>query len=311
MPRFIGSPVWAVLLLALAASLLVACGGDDDASTADSTGAKATPTPTLAVRDRPPGPEDAVTPGPTAQPGTRLLYLALGDSLSAGIGATDPLSGGWVPLVGDALGYEVLNLGIPGDDSAELLNEGSLDEGLIEIESRAADADPANDVGVITLEIGGNDLLDIYFDLVIPGDCPSVVESLERPECVAALDEALIEYRENLVQILARLQAAAGDTPIFLMTLYNPFSGGASHVDQIGVLALEGEDGTPFPEGLNDVIRREAAEAGVTLVEWYPLFAGKQSQYIADDFIHPNDAGYRAMADALIAAMAQAGLPVR
>jgi lysophospholipase L1-like esterase len=305
MPRLIGSPVWAVLLLALAASLLVACGGDDDASTADPTGATATPTPTLAVRDRPPGPEDAVTP----EPGTRLLYLALGDSLSAGIGATDPLTTSWVPLVGDALGYEVINRGIPGDDSAELLNEGSLDDGIIEIESRATDANPANDVGAITLEIGGNDLLDIYFDLVIPGDCPSVVESLERPACVEALSNALTEYRENLVQILTRLKSAAGDTPIFLMTLYNPFSGGASHVDQIGVLALEGQDGTPFPTGLNDVIREQAAATGVHLVEWYELFLQKQSQYISQDLIHPNDTGHQVMANAVIAAMAAAGLP--
>jgi lysophospholipase L1-like esterase len=88
------------------------------------------------------------------------------------------------------------------------------------------------------------------------------------------------------------------------MTLYNPFSGGASVLDEFGVLSLEGQDGTPFPEGLNDVIRAEAAaHPGVVLVEWYELFLGKQRDYISQDLIHPNDTGYRVMADAVLAAI--------
>jgi lysophospholipase L1-like esterase len=149
-------------------------------------------------------------------------------------------------------------------------------------------------------------LLDIYFDLVIPGTCPSVVESLNRPECVGALQEALDRYRPNLVETVEALQAAAPGVPIYLMTLYNPFSGGASVLDEFGVLSLEGQEGTPFPEGLNDIIRAEAAaHPGVVLVEWYELFLGKQREYISQDLIHPNDTGYQVMADAVLAAILQ------
>jgi lysophospholipase L1-like esterase len=74
--------------------------------------------------------------------------------------------------------------------------------------------------------------------------------------------------------------------------------------EPIGDLALEGTPDTPFPEGLNDIMRAEGAAAGITVVDIYPLFVGKAPEYIALDLIHPNDAGYRVMADAVLAAVA-------
>jgi lysophospholipase L1-like esterase len=228
-----------------------------------------------------------------------------------GVGASDESSLGWVGLVSAALTeWDLSNLGVSGDDSGELLFGGPLDEGLRLIELRSTDAEPGNEVGAITLEIGGNDLLDIFFDLVIPGDCPSVVEALQRQACVEALESALTAYRSNLTQTLKRLAEAAPDTPVFLMTIYNPFSGGSSVLDEMGVLSLEGQEGTEFPQGLNDIIREVGDEAGVTVVEWYELFLDKQSQYIAQDLIHPNDTGHAVMAAAVTEAMALAGLPV-
>jgi len=253
-----------------------------------------------------------VTPTPPPLPEKRgpELYLALGDSLSAGIGASIEDQTGFVPLVHANLPVEVslLNLGKPGDDSFELLEEGLLDQGIAEIETRLADSDPANDVRMVTLEIGGNDLLDIYFDFVIPGDCPSVTESLQRPECVELLEDALALYRPNLREILARIRAADPDVPIFLMTLYNPFSGGSSTIDQLGELALEGDPGTPFPEGMNDIIRAEGASAGAVVVDWHPLFRPSSRGLIAMDLIHPNDAGYQLMATAIVDAARPLGL---
>ncbi len=299
-----------ILTTATAALLLVACnsGNDDGASVSGdlSAGSTATELPTGSVVTAAP----TVTPKPEPT-GPRPLYLALGDSLSAGIGASDEPSQGWVGLVSAALPeWDLLNLGVSGDDSRELLFGGPLDEGLRHIALRAADAEPGNEVSAITLEVGGNDLLDIYFDLVLPGDCPSVIEALRRETCVRALESALAAYRSNLAETLNRLIEAAPETPIFLMTLYNPFSGGASVIDEIGVLTLEGQEGTPFPKGLNDIVREAGAEAGVTVVEWYELFLGKQSEYIAFDLIHPNDTGHAVMAEAVVEAMALAGLPV-
>ncbi len=302
-------PLIAGLIAATAALLLVACGGgNDDGGQARDLSATPTATELPAGALTTAAPTVTPTPEPT---GPRPLYLALGDSLSVGVGASDGPSRGWVGLVNAALPeWDLLNLGVSGDDSRELLFGGPLDEGLRHIALRAADAEPGNEVGAITLEIGGNDLLDIYFNLVIPGDCPSAIEALQRDVCVRALESALAAYRSNLAETLQRLIEAAPETPLFLMTIYNPFSGGSSVLDEMGVLALEGREGTAFPKGMNDIIREVGAEAGVTVVEWYRLFLGKQSQYIAQDLIHPNDTGHAVMAGAVTEAMALAGLPV-
>jgi lysophospholipase L1-like esterase len=239
------------------------------------------------------------------------LYIALGDSLSAGVGASgfDPKKG-FVGLVHDALppDFALLNLGVAGFDSRELIEKGELERATSEIKDRNNDNNPDNNVGAVTLEIGGNDLLDIFFDYVLPGRCPSVAEGLQKPECVAQLRNALDLYEPNLDKILTTLQQADPQLNIFLMTLYNPFSGGSPLLDELGELSLEGRADTPFPEGLQDIIRREAQAHGVHLVEVYPLFEGKAHQYIAGDTIHPNDTGYRVMADAVIAEVRAAGI---
>jgi lysophospholipase L1-like esterase len=304
-------------LLALAACLIAvllsACGssssdGQQATATAtanDSRSATAQPT------DRS-TPTPAPTPAPTAPP-DKPLYIALGDSLSYGNGASDRNQTSFVALVHQALGpgYGLLNLGIPGYTSDDLLSRGELDTALADIQRRKKDGIPGNEVAGVTLEIGGNDLLGLYFRLVIPGTCPTVSESLARPQCVQALQDVLNRFQPNLETILQRLHEADSGIPLFLMTLYNPFSGSTGAVDQLGQLTLEGQPDTPFPEGLNDVIRTEAAANGAHLVDWYPLFLGRSGEYIAQDLIHPNDTGYSVLADAVTKSMRDAGLPVR
>lgn len=248
------------------------------------------------------GGESAPPPEGVSGPGA---YIALGDSLSEGVGASvrgesDFVSRVWAGLPGE---LELLNLGESGDTSGDLIGHGHLDTAVDEVERRRDDDDPDNDVKLVTLEIGGNDLLNIFFDLVLPGTCPSLKEALAKPVCVGALRDALDEFRPNLAEAIDRLQAADPDLPIALMTLYNPFSGGLQPVDEMAELALEGSAGTEFPEGLNDIIRAEGREQGVILVDWYPLFEGKAGQYIASDLIHPNDEGYRVMAEAVLDAV--------
>ena len=145
--------------------------------------------------------------------------------------------------------------------------------------------------------------LGLFFSLVLPGVCPSVEESLAKERCVDALRETLDEFRPNVAAALDRLREADPDLKIVVMTLYNPFSGGLEPIDVIVELALEGEPDGPFPEGLNDIIRAVAEERGLTLVDWHPLFEGKAGEYIAGDLIHPNDDGYRVMADAVLEAV--------
>ena len=297
--------VSAIALMLLAA----ACGGasgDDPAPTASPSATSpslASPTP----QARATTPSGRITPRPTPEPPSpdAPLYIALGDSLSYGVSASDRFTSAFVPLVHAALpaGTGLLNLGQSGDDSEEIVRHGHLDQAIGEIVNRNGDSDPGNDVVLVTLEIGGNDLLDLFFDYVVPGKCPTLVESLQRQECIDILTTTLTNFGPNLEQIMDRLLEADPDLNLVLMTLYNPFSAKIEAFDPFGVLSLEGMRDTPFLEGVNDAIRAQAESSGVKLADVYPLFVGKAPEYISQDIIHPNDTGYRVMADAVISVL--------
>lgn len=309
------SEYWTALLIATLGALLLllaACEDGDDGGVSNGT-ATASPSPTTAASP------EATTSGeatPTASPqedssaGTAApLYIALGDSLAAGDGASDPSSTAYVPLFHEYLrealeipDLALINLGDGGDTSAELIEHGHLAKAVDEIRARNSDESPDNDVQVVTLDIGSNDLLDLFRTLVLSGTCPDLETSLAKPECVNALQDALDGFRENFDQALAELRQADPDLPILTADLYDPFSGSGLPFEELVQWAQEGGEDTPVEEGLNDVIRSIAGEHGVPVADWYGSFQGKSAEFIAPDLAHANDAGYRAMTDALIAA---------
>jgi lysophospholipase L1-like esterase len=238
--------------------------------------------------------EEALPPG-------RSLYIALGDSVSAGIGASDPATGGFVPLVHQELGdsVDLLNLGHSGDTSRALLEHGHIDRAIMEIEKRNGDADGTNDVDLVTFEIGGNDLLALYFGLVLPGTCPDVDALSNGEECSGPLRATLDGFRANLGDALDRLLSADPDLTVLILTYYNPFSHLEDSAD-LGDLSLEGLPDTTFPEGLNDLVRAAATQRNLHIVDVYPVFNGRTGELISSDAIHPNDDGYRVMADAVL-----------
>ena len=103
------------------------------------------------------------------------VYLALGDSLAVGVGASDPSTMGYVARAYASLrtserfgesGLELVNLGVAGATSTDLVQSGGqLDSAIEEIRSRRENDSATDDVEIITIDIGGNDLLS----LVTPG----------------------------------------------------------------------------------------------------------------------------------------------
>lgn len=232
-------------------------------------------------------------------------YIALGDSLSVGVGASQPSVTAFVPLVQESLGegFQLINLAHSGDTSQELLDHGHLDEAIVEIQQRKDDGDRDNDVKLVTLTIGGNDLLDLFFSLVVGDSCPDLEAILQKQECLNPLGTTFQRFESNLGSALGRLRQTDPQVAVIVITLYNPFSGSIPLVDEAGDFALEGLPDTPFPEGLNDIIRAQAQEGNAILVDLYPLFQGRADELVSDDQIHPNDAGYRVIAEAVIAAI--------
>ncbi len=82
-----------------------------------------------------------------------------------------------------------------------------------ELRAHNGDRNPRNDVLVVTIDIGGNDVFS-----VVP-DCTAG----STPQCLALVRMRLATFEANFSQILSQLRAAAGpDTVMAAMTYYNP-----------------------------------------------------------------------------------------
>ena len=218
-------------------------------------------------------------------------YLALGDSLAFGVGADNPADQGYVGLTGAHLrlgkysgtGLDLVNLSAPGATSADLLQPGGqLDRALSEIQSRGVD--------IISVDIGANDLL------ALAGTNSPCFQSAGSQACLDALGQTLAGLQSNLTNSLRRLREAAPNAQVYVLDIYNPYSGTN---DPRAILASVGV------QQLNGVIAAAAADpsSGARFVSIHDVFEGRAQQWIASDGIHPNNGGYRVMAEALLAAI--------
>jgi len=229
-------------------------------------------------------------------------YLALGDSLGWGFGASDPATKGYVPLFRDFLESEVAwdtdlflnNLSIPGATSSSLIIN-QLPTALAELEARNGDKKGNNDVEVVTVDIGGNDLLAIV------GACAGGVT----PACAAAISSTFATFSANFDFTLGELRTAAGpDTRIIVMTYYNSFVNvdcPMNALEPLGDLVLEGNPDLGLPVGANDLIRSIAAAHDAEVAELvpggsFPALLGPSD--VLSDCVHANDDGYQIIADA-------------
>ena len=194
-------PLATTVAVALA---LTACGGDPEPAASSAARPSATPSA-------------SASPSPSASGGGGL-YVALGDSLAAGYqpGGAELRDTAYPALTatrlgagGDALTLE--NLGCSGETTTSLLKGGKCDfaagSQLEQAEKLLKDSD---DVSLVTVDIGGNDLL----------------------RCVrggAQIDTACVTagvgtVKKNLPTILKRLKTAAGgDVPVLVLGYYNPW----------------------------------------------------------------------------------------
>jgi lysophospholipase L1-like esterase len=234
------------------------------------------------------------------------LYLALGDSLAAGVGASDPAVTAYVPRFHELLREQLAcqksgrpgcrslalqNLGVGGATSTTLLAT-QLPDAVAELQARNGDRNPYNDVKVVTIDIGGNDIFGVV------SSCATGVT----PECAALIQARLQTFAANFAEILDELRDAAGpDTVIIAMTYYNPLpSCRLAALAPLADVVLEGGPGVTV--GLNDLIRSIAAAHGVLVAETYGRL-GPGDLVGGSDCLHPNDAGYQIISEAFAAAL--------
>ncbi len=242
-----------------------------------------------------------LVPAPPAAAREAPVYIAIGESRTFGVGASDPVTGGYVAITYDALhrseryrdrGLELLNLGVPGATSSDLLLPGGqLERAVVEIEERQDDTSSADDnVEIITVDTGANDAMALA-----TSDSPCVADP-QSTECQDRLQEMLDALEDDLTQVLGRLREAAPKADIIVLDLYSPLSGKAGAPELVADLAVR---------EINAVIERVLSdpELRAKLASVYPLFRGRASQLVAADNLHPNDDGHALIAEVMLAAI--------
>jgi len=193
--------------------------------------------------------------------------------------------------------------GRPGVTTTSLIAE-QLPVAVPLLEARNGDANPRDDVEVISVTVGGNDLFRPVVGACILASPPV--------DCRPTLQTVFTLFTANYDRILSALRTAAGDdTVLMTMTYYNPlphcFIGAANPAAAaFGGVVLEG--GTvpglgSLPYGFNDIIRTISARHGATVAETFRRL-GAADFVGGQDGLHPNKTGHTK-----IAAIFRASLP--
>jgi GDSL-like Lipase/Acylhydrolase family len=255
-----------------------------------------------------------------ANPRLVPVQLALGDSWAAGVGATDPKEHGYVPQLYEKLlrdydcpsagdfreaaagcpRLELENLAV-GGATTDTMVATQFPEAISLLESHNGDGNPFNDVGPVTVHIGGNDVTNPIIAACVDFSTFTVVYS---EACVGRIQFELSDFEADVNAAMATLRDAAGDGTIVIGTYDNPIESpfcGLHHISggiELGALVLEGgvlDDGTVM--GVNNIIRSIAEFRGVAVADVYGDF-DPINDWFRDpvtgvaDCLHPDDSGY-------------------
>lgn len=275
----------------LAAVVLAACGEGEDRSL------EATPSPPSTPRAPARTPEPTIAPTPSPTPTTTGgVVLALGDSVTFGVGVPDPSTQAFPVLVAGHLGgLEARVLAVPGETAAGFLDRRTAG-------AEAAIEEIGDRLELVTIGLGANEILRIR-------RAPSCIDDRASAECqriaTEAAEEAAAALDAVVVRVLDALAGSGSDAPILLLAYYNP------DVEPVAAATIVGADGAvgcdpndPAP-GLNDRIACVAERRGTGLVDLYAAFLGREDELtgIGTGDVHPTLEGHAVIADAILAVL--------
>lgn len=139
-----------------------------------------------------------------------VKVVALGDSLTHGEG-DETNNGGYVGIIKNKIEHRyrqtqvtTVNYGVTGDRSDQILDR---------LTQQTQLRKDLQDADVITMTVGGNDLMQILEKNVM-GSESQVTSSVERGEKV---------YQQKLNKLFGAVRKENPRAPIFVMSIYNPF----------------------------------------------------------------------------------------
>lgn len=228
-------------------------------------------------------------------------YLALGDSLAWGYQPNDlsrsPGDKGYVKFTADWLGTQfgsrptLINLGVPGETTASFSNAseiGALLNSNYPLFGRKSQFNLFKDkvaqelsrghlVTHVTIELGGNDLLDLLTTQFL---------ALPFSQQTAQVDQALLTVKTNLGAIFSLIRQQLPSAILVVPGYYNPYGAyPGTPSDNIARYAM--------PK-LNQILLTKALEYSGRYADTYRPFVGNELNltWIASDDIHCNSAGY-------------------
>ncbi|WP_291759083.1 GDSL-type esterase/lipase family protein [Lysinibacillus sp. UBA5990] len=212
----------------------------------------------------------------------QLHYLALGDSLTDGVG-DEYSQDGYVGRLADSLltwpsisEVDVDNRGKRGrrsDQLLKLVKKGHYDEELQQAQ-------------LVSLTMGGNDVMKVVKQDLF---------NLKRD----AFDKELRTYKLRYSKIVEGIRAKNPTVPILLIGFYNPFSIVTNEANEFDTIITE----------WNNVIEEVASEdSNACYVSVEDLFDSNEELVYHTDFFHPNAKGYEKMTERILAAMEQCGM---
>ena len=221
-----------------------------------------------------------------------VTYVAIGDSLTKGVGDTTN-QGGFVPLLAQSLTnesgleFKAINYGVSGNTSGQILSR---------IREKKEIRKDLKQAQLLTITVGGNDLRKAILE-----DTSNL--DLDR------FEKASKTYEKNLKQIIELTRKDNPDLPVYVVGIYNPLYLNFPDLTELQTLVdqwnqrteetLSAYQGVYFVP-INDLLYKGIdGQSGVTESELGKETVTNDALYDEDSF-HPNNTGYEIMKEAVL-----------
>ena len=221
-----------------------------------------------------------------------VTYVAIGDSLTKGVGDSTN-QGGFVPLLAQSLSnesgleFKAINYGVSGNTSSQILSRMQEKKEIRKDLKRAQ---------LLTITVGGNDLRKAILE-----DTSNL--DLDR------FEKASKAYEKNLKQIIELARKDNPDLPVYVVGIYNPLYLNFPDLTELQTLVdqwnqrtevtLSAYQGVYFVP-INDLLYKGIdGKSGVTESELGKETVTNDALYDEDSF-HPNNTGYEIIKEAVL-----------
>ena len=239
-----------------------------------------------------PSAEPVMTKPSTSAKKKVVTYVAIGDSLTKGVGDSTN-QGGFVPLLAQSLTnetgleFKAINYGVSGNTSGQILSR------MQEKKEIGKDLKQAQ---LLAITVGGNDLRKAILE-----DTSNL--DLDR------FEKASKTYEKNLKQIIELARKDNPDLPVYVVGIYNPLYLNFPDLTELQTLVdqwnqrtdetLSAYQGVYFVP-INDLLYKGIdGKSGVTESELGKETVTNDALYDEDSF-HPNNTGYEIMKEAVL-----------